>query len=346
MRRITQKAAKVCLCYCVPIILGLLGFAIGMAILSTLIPPTEETTTVETSDKYQIHCPSSEGFFPSQPIRIWKFNTFWHKLVTAAQEADDDNYRPLTAHLFLIPDDQIRVYRKKVLCTCKDTRSCAYFDLEGLYLLKGSRINFSLNINFTDDGRFDLIICDNLPGFNQHSSTCLKNFSLSSQTNKQLATLNKTFIAPKDSYYYIKTSPTNAAMTAYEVHMDMLFLNSSDWKGLNEVAEFNEHESASITQSLYKGYGLTSMFAEIDYTIVATFPTKYNQGSTGQMKVIKYHRSLVYVIPAIAAVSFMLLGIAFVACVCICCHIIKKIIHNQQKGKELRNPINDHSSTT
>jgi hypothetical protein len=82
------------------------------------------------------------------------------------------------------------------------------------------------------------------------------------------------------------------------------------------------------------------MFAAGSYTVVAKFDTKYDQPYMGQMKVTKYHRNLVYVVPAIAAASFMLLGVIFVACICVCYCIVKRIIRRRRKGRELSIPIN------
>ena len=315
----------------------------GIGILSIYLPPAEVTKTVETSNYYQLRCPAETGsFFPAAPIRVWRFNTFWFKSLTAKQEADY-NYWPLTAHLYLIPENQIRVYR--INYTCWGDEIPPDYDLiffQHLYLLKGSSIEFLLLVNSTssfENGHFNITICDNVQSFNNQPPSCSVNFHFMVQPNDKEVPMNVTFVASEDSYYYVKTtSPTNAVISSYQVTMEVLFLNSSDWNGIKEATEFSP---ASVSQSIYSGDGLSSIFGAKEYTVVASFPTKYDQANMGEMKFNKYHQNLVYAVPAIAAGLFMLLGIISIACLCICCHVVRRIIRYRQKGEELSILIND-----
>ena len=341
-----MRALKILCCHCIPIILGILLLSIGMAIFSTYLSPAEETKTVETSNSYQWRCPATgTSPFPAAPIRLWKFNTFWYNSVSAKQETDNNYYRPLTAYIYLIPDDKLRVYRRNYTCWCDAIPNCSsVFIFQGVYLLTGSSIEFSLVINSTsatENGHFNITICDDEISFSNQPPSCSVDFSLTIGPSETDVRMNETFVAPKDSYYYITTATSvNAIISSYQVRMEILFLNSSDWNGLTEATEFHSYDAAGISHSIYYRNGLSSMFEAGIYTVVAKFDTKYDQPYMGQMKVTKYHRNLVYVVPAIAAASFMLLGVIFVACICVCYCIVKRIIRRRRKGRELSIPIN------
>ena len=345
VRQVILRALKILCCHCVPIILGILLLSIGMAVFSTYLSPAHETKTIETSN-YPLRCPTGTSSFPAQPIRVWKFDTFWYNSMIAKQEADYNYYWPLTAYLYLIPDDKLRVYRRNYTCWCDAIPNCdsAYNIFRGVYLLKGSSIEFSLVINSTsatENGHFNITICDDEISFNNQPPSCSVDLSLTIGPRETDVPMNETFVAPRDSYYYITTATSvNAIISSYHVGMEILFLNSSDWNGLTEATEFHSYDAAGISQSIYHRNGLSSMFTAASYTVVAKFDTKYDQGNMGQMMVTKYHRNLVYVVPAIAAVSFMLLGVILVACICICYWSVKRIIRRRRKGRELSSPIN------
>ena len=315
--------------------MGLVLFSIGVGILSTHVPPAEEKETIETSSHDQMRCPAPHGGIRPQPIRVGKFNSFWYESVTATQLAGG-LYYTLTANVYLIPEKKLPIRTQKYTCPCNQS-NCEYLYLRYFYLLEGSSVDFSLIFNSTsttNPGFVNLTICDNYVNFNE--ADCSLQYPISVRPHATGKAFKTRFTAPKDSYYFVTTYnqfSMNALIHSYQVDVEMKYLNESDL-GTNVAAHFSRTESQGISKQIFDNNGLASA---TNYVIVAAFD--YSE-AFGKMRVTKHHRNLVYVVPAIAAASFMLLGVIFVACICVCYCIVKRIIRRRRKGRELSIPIN------
>ena len=335
IRDITRRRMSVFACFCTPVLLGLLLFAVAMVIVWTYLDDKRET--VVASSYGQMHCPMPCPELQPAPIYVTNYNTFWYKSVSISQDTDNHLYVPLDIAFYLVPADDLQVYT-----TVYQYNKSGYGDLvlDQFYALKGSSMNFSLVVenNGTNPENVTLTICkDQAKYTTSNEAACFQHYSVTIDPNATTP-LNVRFIAEQNSYYFITTKPTPLHVTVefFKTVIELRYLNSSDWKGLEPALTMKTSDTAGTQRQLAFNGSLTSMFEAKDYSIVAVLS---GDGAYSEMTITKQYQGLVYVVPAMAALCFMLLGITLVSCVCVCYQIITRIVYGRKKGNELREQV-------
>lgn len=307
-----------------------------MAIMSTHV--ADERYTVVDASVGQMHCPLPCPAGEPAPIYIGNYNTFWHKSVTISQETDDYLYFPLDIVFYLVPAENYKIHKKVYRYNNSDMPVLV---LDQFYAMKESSIHISLSVSSNDTipRCFNVTICQDLGKYQTDKEACVSDICYTVKPNSS-AVFDAYFRVEDDGYYFITTKPTHANLHLNFFASDIFlhYLNSSDWSGMKPALTCYESETAGVTKTLVSNDSFASMLEAKEYSIVATFSSNGN-GQFGKIKVTKEYRSLVYVVPAMAAACLMLLGLVFIFCMCLCYRIIKRVIHRKIRGNELKQQI-------
>ena len=274
-----------------------------------------------------MRCPSNFLYRDSgvMPIRVGTVNSFWYDSVSISQIINqNDHYYAQTVTYFVLPSEHLPVRRVKYSCPDEaDSKQPHYGDkivFDQLYLLKYSTLNFTtICINSTSEeyrGVLNLTICDNKKDYiiynHDFGTHCLQQYRLYVDANTSNCTGFYFFTAPHDGFYYITTvgpNDKNATVTSYKVDVDLRYLNSSNWANKNSACS-----STGIPQpnSCRIPIGKKGWFPPKNYDIVATITAS---GDLGKLTIDgAATRSQVYIIPAVAAIAVIVVGLMCVVC--------------------------------
>lgn len=328
VRKHLKRCVGACIFISVPILLGLVVFAMMMGIFSTNLHG--KSYILETSSYLQMHCPYPCTGTSIAPILVGNFNSFWYELVTISQYSGSDTpfptYSPQTMRFFKIPAQQLHTFSRRYPPYNKSYNLI----LDQFYMLKGSTINFTIVVNSTSgtsSGSVNLTICNNrLAYVSENSFKCEENQFTVGPRESKLTFVN--FVAPHNSYYYITTKGprNNSKVVFFNVDINLKFLNSSDWKGV-------KYKTSSTGDPL--NFNLGSMFEAQDYVIVANITTDPDYPCYGQLTVTEHYRSFVYIVPAMVGGGLMCLGLTCTLILCLCYFLSRKVYHRKKHGEKL-----------
>ena len=246
---------------------------------------------------------------------IGKLNSFWFDHVTITQNGTVP-YSYMNVDFYLVPSKQLKIHNMQYSCSNSDHN----IDFT-LYLLKGSRLNFSTCVqseNGVYPGVLNLTVCTTDICYQApYAEKYLKQVQLYVEPNKTNCTQNSlTFTAPNDQFYYITSASithiANATLKSYEVDVSLLYFNASVFHDPVCTSFGSPPNDCQIW--LQRDY----FFQATEYSIIAVSGTT----KIGQLQVEALHRRLAYAVPGTAAAAVIVLGFIFV---CLCfgvCHCL------------------------
>lgn len=328
-RRHRKRKVLICITLFLLFVLDLLAGAITIGIFSN---HRDEKHVVEDDSWKQQYGPLTKTSSAIAPILVTKFNTFWCKKVTLQQLPE--TYQQLT--LYKLPASHLKVYTTQL--SLNDTGKFVINE-QGMYLLEGSSMTFSLRVSSTDptkEGFVNFPLFSSYKSYNEEKAFAQYNFSVKPGEKNKVFSISLT--ARWNAYYYMYTHGSNAVVDSHHIVFQIHFLNYSDWTS-EKYTTFTSDGKSPL--SLFENPSFSSMMAAEDYVIVANITNPYpaEGGTPGQLKVQQYKRTLVYVVPAIASLGGIAVLVTFLIFACICYCTIRKMRERRNESSELHDPL-------
>ena len=257
-------------------------------------------------------------------IYLGTMDNRWYSEAVITQNIPDDFYKYTDMTVYAVPSKNVDKYSKYFHC---EAGGWVEVLIGGLYLPEDTVMKFNICINSTDsseDGWTDINFYDNITSWNHRGepgSEPIKQHTFhidAGETN----CFPYTFVAPKDSYYYIMSGVdrTNCKEISYTLDVDIESVNASDWLSASHQSTCKLSEGDPKCSLKIKNDGSTWFFSPEKYDIFGLVTSATTHDNIGHLSIQPTFRESSYAVPTLAGVLPLALVeivvIIFVVCYC------------------------------